>query len=145
MSDERKRKKKSGPPEVFLDFEQACRESFGFLEEDYGFERGPLEVYGYEGSILFQSPGVAFRVLYEQGSGGPWVLISARVGEVLAEAGLHHLIAKRCPERAVPPARGLLPDAEVRELLRRYAEALKDCGQDLLRGDASSLPSLSDN
>lgn len=134
-------------PEVFEPFVAATKESFGYLDTDYGFRLISTGSSGPGAWVTYENETTRVTVNWELGS-APWVEIGRLEvrGNALvqpASIGLHLVLRERgrplLDELDVPRD---LSTAEITEMTRTRAVALHEFGRDLLCGDFSAFPRL---
>lgn len=122
----------------FGPFKKATRKAFSFLAEaPYKFEAGEPIVHVPECVIEYLNKTTGVTVSYEWG-GSPSVVLkrleqsssSISSGE---QVGLKFLVMERCPSSIGEFDPEVSGDLE--EILGEYARILKECGDDILRGD----------
>ena len=128
-------------------FRRECRAAFGFLVNEHGFSERELPRGSSVNAIQVQYQNVSTFVSIEGVSWGQG--IDVRIGrlepepwEIYRSYALEWLIGIRCPERSLIGADGFRLRSSQTHQLRHYAEALQECGRDVLAGDFSILPEL---
>jgi hypothetical protein len=132
----------------FVLFKQATAEVFKFLEV-YNFEHVSTSDHAPECEIKYQNETTGVTITYEWG-GVAWVELSRlkrkRAGVV--EDGTYSvdiLILECCPEWDINdfyPSENESPSQYVKRVLQDYAEVLKECGHEILKGDFQIFPKL---
>lgn len=132
-------------------FQQLCRPQFRYLVDEYGFverESGneepvsgtpfELEYVSLRTSVLVlsQSYGSSFVVLF-----GP---TQPNMREVYRHYDLESLLEIRRPELSLDRIVGYLDRPDLAGQIRHYARVLKECADDVLRGDFSILPQVAE-
>jgi hypothetical protein len=140
-------KRKSDVSPIFESFIREVLGCFAYLIQEFGFEHAETLISGHECMITFRRVHrVAVTVAYDAGA-VPWVMLTGNTGTPkryrTEELPLDVLVAKRCPDRlrAMPEAFPLGEDV-VRDVLRYYAAALRDCAKDILDGEVAAFGEL---
>ena len=132
----------------FAVFKQATADAFNFLNE-HGFEHVSTSAHAPECEIKYQNETTGLTITYEWG-GVAWVDLS-RLQRTSAEVvederySLDVLMLECCPNRDINefyPSEDESPDQYVERVLLDYAQVLKECGRDILRGDFRLFPKL---
>jgi len=129
-------------------FERLCRQTFQFLVDDFGFkltsiERGPINVGIH---ITYKSPVTAVEVSFEPRENTLFVslirFVNGKMPEYLLKYPMNtfyvdELIDLKSPSLRVEQKKTseLLSSREVQAILKQYADALRQIGADVLRGD----------
>lgn len=140
-----------GPPTInnlYDTFERLCHKIFRFLVDDFGFkivsaERGPINV----GIHITYQGRIAVRVSFEPGENAVFICLIRLLDGKIPEYPLRYprnsfyvdeLIDLKSPSLRVEQKDiGEPPSSEDLEaILKRYASALRQLGEEALRGDA---------
>ena len=138
-------------PELLRTFTQKCLDKFRYLAT-YGFELTSIEEDRYGTEITYKNETTGIRVSYEIRENDIFLyLIRLVKGEIPAYIDapsrwfyLDNLVKLRSPSTTLPqkePEDWLTPD-DIDEILTAYANALKEYGEDVLRGDFSVFVEL---
>jgi hypothetical protein len=143
------RKERKELKDPFSFFKQAAAEAFGFLIDDYGFEKVSTKVQPPECTINFQNVTTGVTITYEWG-GVIWIDLTClrpTSAAVVADErySVDVLMLECCPNRNVRefyPSDDESASQYVERVLGAYAHVLNECGRDIFRGDFQLFPSL---
>lgn len=129
------------------EFKELCRQEFQFLEEDYGFAEGELgsEITSNRSpfEVQYVSPKTFVLVMGVSYGYSLDVLFGPAEREASFPAYiLEDLLKIRRPDLSLDKTIGKLSRPGQPAQIRHYARALKECADDVLRGDFSILPQL---
>jgi hypothetical protein len=142
------RKKRKEPTDPFAFFKEATADAFHFLVTDYSFEHISTTVHTPECAVKYWNETTGVTITCEWG-GAIWVDLS-RLKRTPAEVvegerySLDILMLERCPNKDISH---FLSDKEwsnehIKKILLDYADVLKECGHDVLKGDFQIFPKL---
>lgn len=120
-------------------FERSVSTAFQFLETDYGFTRRPMEVIVYEAHVDYVSAALQVSI-HRESSQAPWITLKSKNAPSWAtrrEFGFHELEQEM--EQAGRYQRRPSAPATIDESVTLLAARLRECGDDVLRGDFSIL------
>lgn len=144
-----RRKKLKEPTDPFAFFKKATADAFHFLVTDYGFEHVSTTVHVPECAIKYWNETTGVTITYEWG-GAIWVDLT-RLKRMPAEVvegerySLDILMLERCPNKDIRQFYSLDKEQTseyIERVLQVYANALKECGRDVLTGDFRIFPKL---
>lgn len=130
-------------------FKKATAEAFSFLIDDYGFELVSTAIHAPECEINYQNDTTGVPITYEWG-GVVWVELS-RLSRTSAEVvedekySLDILMLQCFPNAGIDeffPSKDESSNQYLERVLHDYAQVLKECGRDILRGDFGIFPKL---
>lgn len=133
----------------FLEFEKCCRRLFQFLVVEFGCDLIANERDNFGVYITYKNATTAIRISFEPREGGIFVLLSRLVGgnvptypifigpeTVINSFYLDDIISLRDPSKGMQQT---LPKEITKTYLEKclatYADALRQYGADILRGD----------
>ena len=138
--------------------EEMCRETFSFLEDEFGFRvtesTGDLVV----GHVVYMNASTAVKIQAEVREANPFIYLYRLVGGNLIgysranedlwlanHVGLDMLLRLRTPSlKITPPHPAPLTTQEMQEQLHQYALAMRNYAADVLRGDFEILKSTAE-
>jgi hypothetical protein len=128
-------------------FRELCRREYRFLEREYDFTERKIPKEESINQFQVQYVNATTLVAVE---GIHWGLsIDVRIGRLLPEAweiykhySLEDLLIIRCPELSLGGTNSDDGSSNQSVELKHYAHALKECADDVLRGEFSVLPQL---
>jgi hypothetical protein len=137
----------------FLRFKKVTAEAFHFLITDYGFKHVSTKIEpDWDDSdmceIVFGNYPLQFHIVYTLNGrfvGGYFDLYRRTTDgrwEGYDAFDLSFLIQIRCPEKEVEQVYEENTEEDVERIVRTYAEILKTCGDDVLKGDFRILPDV---
>jgi hypothetical protein len=129
----------------FQKFIEAVLEAFQFLIEDFAFELESIGDHAPECTVRFRNKTTGVEVTYDVPE-LPCVSVAQLNAKKSAwgkQYGLIYLIEERCPSQNLIGFQAeTLTLAQFKPILRHYAQVLKECGSDILKGDFSIFPKL---
>lgn len=129
------------------EFARDVRQSFSFLEEEFGFQPGNVHAHLPEVWVSFSSSATEVTIIYEVGS-TPWVELARRStcdGKLVKTetSSLELLLEERAPSTGIRECEIAEAGTEAfRACLRAKAAALREFGSDILRGNFDVFPRL---
>jgi len=132
----------NGDAEVRM-YDDAVREAFRFLIEEFSFERVSSTLRTPEHRIIFENETTRVVISYEMGS-APWVELGKRTapGERGERYDLRFLLMKRVPYEVPDISERARHNEPVRPTVQRLASLLRDNASDILTGNFSIFPRL---
>lgn len=128
--------------EMIAEFERDVMAGFGFLKNELGYEADGVSMHMPEISAQFHNQTTEVTIIYEIGS-APWVRLGNRRQRSEPDFSLELLIEERSPKNLAFSCEAAEPGTEVfRACLKAKAEALRNLGSDVLRGDFGILPKM---
>jgi hypothetical protein len=131
------------------EFQKLCRREFRFLEEDYGFAEPEVGSEVTSNLLPFEMQYVSLktfvRVISVSYGHGLNVLFGPSEPEARPSFPayvLEDLLKIRRPDLSLDKTIGKFSRHDQLSQMRHYARALKECADDVLRGDFSILPQL---
>ena len=134
------------------EFHELCRPELRFLVEEYGFverELGKDEepITGIPFELQYVSPKTSVLVL-SQSYGNSFVVLfgpnQPDMREVYRHYNLECLLEIRRPDLSLERIVAERDKPDLTSQIRHYSRALKECADDVLRGDLSILPQVAE-
>jgi hypothetical protein len=138
-------------------FEDLCRKTFRFLQDNYGFKVIGAERERYGVFVTYANPSTGVRISYEPRAGGIFVLLGrlSKGGELprypifihhdtpLEAFHLDDLLSIRAPDlQSTSKPWKALTVAQVETKLHELSETLQHHASDILQGDFAIFPEL---
>jgi hypothetical protein len=133
---------------VVNEFQELCRREFRFLEEDYGFAEREVEkesTIRNPFQVQYVSPKTVVRVLSQSYGSSLVVLFGPTepgAREIYRWYDLESLLQIRRPDLSLERIVGSFAMPDLTGQITHYSRGLKECADDVLRGDLSILPQL---
>jgi hypothetical protein len=129
---------------VVKEFEDLCREAFQSLEQEFDLRATDSSTTGDSATVILINRTTAVEVYLEvRDSLVVYTTLAEYDTDLTNRFPLESLIDLRNPSlRVRQPREWPLSEDRIRQTLRGYARALRECAADVLRGDFQVFPEL---
>lgn len=135
---------KSSAPDNYAVFEDAVRDSFGFLEQQYGFQLSQNKQVGYAKVIRYESPLVYVNLVYGPPAYEPEMSFG-RIGidDVQGARSFHPGDLVLLKSSSGWKWGAINPDhSAMMEIVLGHAQLLRECGSSCLKGDQATFEEM---